>query len=132
MPYRSRHPLRAAEGAFWAHGAADRDLAHVLDAARHDQIGGAAEHGLGGEVHGLLGRAALPVDGDAGHRLGQARGQPRGAGDVAGLGADCVHAAEYDVVHGAGVGVGAGQQFLYDVRAEIGRVRARPGRRRGG
>src|SRR6202035_181334 len=34
------------------------------------------------------------------------------------------HAAEYDVVHGAGVGAGAGQQFLDDVRAEIGRVRA--------
>ena len=37
-------------------------------------------------MHGLLGRAALPVDGDAGYRLGQARGQPRGTGDVAGLG----------------------------------------------
>jgi len=75
-------------------------------------------------VHGLLGGAALPVDGHAGHRLGQARGQPRGPGDVAGLGTDRVHAAEYDVVHGAGVGAGAGQQFLDDVRAEIGRVRA--------
>jgi NAD(P)H-dependent flavin oxidoreductase YrpB (nitropropane dioxygenase family) len=115
--------LAVGEGAFGAHGGTDGDLAHVLHAARHDQAGGAAEHGLGGEVHRLLGRAALPVDGDAGYRLGQARGQPRGAGDVAGLGADRVHAAEYDVVDGGRVDLGAGQQFFYDVRAEIGRVR---------
>jgi len=106
------------------HRRADGDLAHVLHAARDDQVGGAAEHGLGGEVHGLLARAALPVDGDARHRLGQARGQPRGPGDVAGLGPDRVHAAEYDVVDGAGVGAGPGQQGLDHVRAEIGRVRA--------
>src|SRR5580693_8747196 len=113
----------AAERVLWAHGAADRDLAHVLDAARHDQAGGAAEYGLGGEVHRLLGRAALPVDGDAGYRLGQARGQPRGAGDVAGLRAHCIYAAEYDVVDGGRVDLGAGQQCFNDVRAEIGRVR---------
>ena len=107
-------------------------MAHVLHAARHHQVGGAAEHRLGGEVHRLLGRAALPVHGDAGHRLGQARGQPGGAGDVAGLRADRVHAAEYHVVYGLRVDAGAVQQRPDDVRAEVGRVRGRPGRRRGG
>ena len=94
--------------------------------------GGAAEHRLRGEVHGLLGRAALPVHGDAGHRLGQARREPRGAGDVAGLRADRVHAAEHHVVDGARVGLGAGQQGRDDVRAQVGRVQrlARPPPRR--
>jgi hypothetical protein len=107
-----------------AHGRADRDQAHVLHAARDHQACGAAEHGLGGEVHRLLGRAALAVHGDSGHGLGQARGQPGGPGDVAGLGADRVHAAEHHVVDGVRVYVRASQQFLDDVRAEIGRVRA--------
>ena len=75
-------------------------------------------------MHGLLGRAALPVHGDAGYRLGQARGQPGGAGDVAGLRANRVHAAEYHVVDGTGVGLGARQQGPDDVRAEVGRMHA--------
>ncbi len=75
-------------------------------------------------MHRLLGRAALPVDGDAGDRLGQARGQPRGAGDVAGLGPDRVHTAEHHVVDGVRVDLGTAQQFDDDVRTEIGRVDA--------
>jgi hypothetical protein len=75
-------------------------------------------------MHRLLGRATLPVHGDAGHRLGQARREPRGAGDVAGLRADRVHAAEHHVVDGARVGLGAGQQGRDDVRAQVGRVHA--------
>jgi hypothetical protein len=115
----------AGERVFGAHRRADRDHAHVLHAARDHQAGRAAEHRLRREVHGLLGRAALPVHGDAGHRLGQARREPGGAGDVAGLRADRVHAAEHHVVDGARVGLGAGQQGLDDVRAQVGRVRAR-------
>src|SRR3712207_7044097 len=38
-----------------------------------------------GEVYGLLARSALPVDRHAGHRLGPAGGQQRGAADVEGL-----------------------------------------------
>ena len=72
----------------------------------------------------LLGRAALPVHRDAGHRLGQAGREPRGAGDVAGLRADGVHAAEHDVVNGQRVHAGAGEQRRDDVRAEIGRMHA--------
>src|SRR5690554_7219506 len=51
--------------------------------------------GLGGEVHGLLGGAALAVDRRAGHVLGEARRQPAGAGDVAGLAADGVRSEEH-------------------------------------
>ena len=72
----------------------------------------------------LLGRAALPVHGDAGHLLGQAGRQPGGAGDVAGLRADGVHAAEHDVVHGQRVHAGAVEQRGDDMAAEIGRVHA--------
>ncbi len=76
-------------------------------------------------MHRLLGRATLPVHGDAGHRLGQARGQPGRAGDVARLRADRVHAAEHHVVDCSRVRLRAGQQGGDDVRAEIGRVRCR-------
>ncbi len=117
-------PALGAAERVTGHRRADRDHAHVLDAAGHDEIGGAAEDGLGGEVDRLLRRAALAVHGDAGHRLGQARGEPGGAGDVAGLRADRVHAAEDHVVDGFGVGVGAVEDGLDDVRAEVGRVRS--------
>ena len=58
-------------------------------------------------MDGLLRRAALAVDGGAGHVLGQAGGQPAGAGDVAGLAADGVDAAEHDVLDRARVDAGA-------------------------
>ena len=61
---------------------------------------------LGGEVHGLLGGAALAVDGGAGHVLGEAGDQPAGAGDVARLRADAVDVAEHHVVDGGGVDAG--------------------------
>jgi nitronate monooxygenase len=83
-----------------AHRGGDRDHGHVLHTARDDQVGGPAEHRLGGEVRRLLRRAALPVHGNAGHRLGQAGREPGRAGDVARLRADRVHAAEHHVVDG--------------------------------
>jgi hypothetical protein len=104
------------------HRRADRDEAHVLDAAGHDEVAGAAHHGLGGEVHGLLGRAALAVDGGARHLLGQPRGQPRGAGDVAGLGADGVDAAEDHVLDRARVHARAVHEGVQRVRPQVGRV----------
>ena len=96
--------------------------AHVLHAAGDDQVGGAAHHGLGGEVHGLLRRAALAVDGGAGHLVGQAGGEPAGAGDVAGLRADRVDAAEDHVLDRGRIDAGALDQRLERVRAEVGRV----------
>ena len=89
------------------HRRRDRDLRHVLHAAGDDEVLGAAHDALGGEVHGLLRRAALAVDGGAGHVLGEPGHEPRGAGDVAGLAADGVDAAEHDVLDGARVDAGA-------------------------
>ena len=65
--------------------AGDGHQAHHLHTTGDDEVRGPGHHRLGGEVHGLLGGAALPVDGGARHRLGQAGGQPRRPGDVAGL-----------------------------------------------
>src|SRR5699024_4217331 len=80
--------------------------------------------GLGAEVHGLLAGAALAVDGGAGHVQGHAGGQPRGAADVAGLGADGVDAAEDHVVDDLGVDAGALDDGPDDVRPQVGRVLA--------
>src|SRR5690606_5549075 len=55
-------------------GGGDGDEAHHLDAARDHHVLGAGGDGLGGEVDGLLGGAALPVHGGAGHGLGQPGG----------------------------------------------------------
>src|SRR5690606_18085976 len=79
-------------------------------------------HGLGREVDGLLGGAALAVDGGARNVFGQARGQPGGAGDVGRLRAELVDAAEDDVVDLAGVDAGALDRGLDDVPGEVGRV----------
>ena len=48
----------------------------------HGDVDDAGRHQGGGDVGGLLGRAALGVDGGGGHLEGQPGGQPGGAGDV--------------------------------------------------
>ena len=111
-----------AEVAGEGHRRADRDHRHLLHAAGDDHVVHAGHHRLGGEVDGLLGRAALPVDGRAGHVLGEVGGQPAGAGDVAGLPADGVDAAVDHVLDRARVDAGAGHR----ARAAGGR-RGRPG-----
>ena len=55
------------------HRRADRDRAHVLHAARDDEVARARHHRLGGEVHRLLRRPALAVDRRARHFVGVAR-----------------------------------------------------------
>ena len=85
---------------------------------------------LGGEVDGLLGGAALAVDGGAGDVLGEPGHQPARAGDVARLGTDGVDAAEHHVLDGAGVDAGAFDQRLDAWRTEVGRVHVRERRRR--
>ncbi len=104
------------------HRRGDRDHAHVLDATGDDEVLRAAHDSLRGEVHGLLGRAALPVDRRARHLLGETRREPTGAGDVAGLRTDRVDAAEHDVVDGRRIEVVAGDQCFQHVGAEVGRV----------
>ena len=98
----------------------DRDGRHVLRPAGDDEVLRARHDALGREVHGLLGRSALPIDRRARDVLGQARGQPRGAGDVAGLRADRVEAAHHHVVDGTRIDAGALDQRLERVAPEIG------------
>ena len=107
------------------HGRGDRDLRHLLDAAGDDDVHRPRQHRLGREVDGLLGRAALAVDGGAGHVLGQAGGEPAGAGDVAGLAADGVDAAEHDVLDRGGVDAGPLDEGPERVGAQVGGVHLR-------
>src|SRR6266567_3501623 len=74
-------------------------------------------------MHRLLRRAALPVHGDAGHRLGKAGREPGRARDVARLRADRVHAAEHHVIHLRRIDLGAGEQGRDRMRPEIGGMR---------
>ena len=62
------------------HRRRDRDLAHVLHAACHDQVGGARHDRLCAKGNRLLAGTALAVDGDTGHLFRIARGQPRRCG----------------------------------------------------
>ena len=66
--------------------------------AGHDDVVGPGHHALGGEVDGLLGGAALAVDGGGRHRLGPSGGQHRVATDVERLLAHLHDAAGDDVV----------------------------------
>src|SRR5680860_1027424 len=93
------------------HRRGDRDLAHVLHAAGDDDVGRAAHDGLRGEVDRLLARSALTVDRRAGDLLGQSGGEPARSGDVTGLRADRVHAAEHDVFDSRGVVAGGVQNM---------------------
>jgi len=104
------------------HRRADGDRRHLLHAAGDDQVGRARHHRLGGEVHRLLGGAALAVDCRTGHVIGQTRGQPGGSGDVAGLPADRVDAPEDHVLDRARVHPGAFHQRLEAVRPQVGGV----------
>ena len=79
---------------------------------------------LRGEVDRLLRRAALAVDGDAGHALGQPRRQPRRTRDVEGLRADLADAAHDHVVDRLGVDPGTLRSS--SARARRGRPDAPP------
>ncbi len=58
---------------------------HGLQAGRDHDVAGPGHDRLRGEVDGLLGGAALPVDGRGGHGLGPARGQDGRPADVGAL-----------------------------------------------
>ena len=99
-----------------------------------DDVAGAAHHRLGGEVHRLLGRAALPVDRGA-------RAPPPAARRPASRCGRCRRPAGRSVSTqpkttsstAAGIDVRCGRRArVSDVRAEVGGVDAAPGRRRAG
>ena len=78
---------------------------HDLDAGGDDDVVGAGDDALGGEVGRLLRRAALAVDGGGGHRLGEAGGEHGVAADVEALVADLHDAAHDHVVDERGIEV---------------------------
>lgn len=86
----------------------------------HDHhVVGAGDHALRGEVHGLLGRAALAVDGRGGHGLREARRQDGVPGGVHGLLGDLVDRAADDVVDLRGVDPGAADEGAQGVGEEF-------------
>ena len=98
---------------------------HDLDAGGDDDVVGAGDDALGGEVGRLLRRAALAVDGGGGHRLGQAGGEHGVAADVQALVADLHDAAHDHVVDEGGVEVVALDERLEHLGGEVGGVPAR-------
>ena len=99
-----------------------RHTGHHLDAGGDDDVVGAGDHALGGEVGGLLARPALAVDGGARDVLGPAGGEHGVAGDVHALLADLHHAAHDDVVDDRRVDAGAVDERLQRLGGEVDRV----------
>jgi hypothetical protein len=95
---------------------------HALDAGGDHDVLGAAHHGLGREVQGLLGGAALTVHRRGGYALRQARGQNRVARDVGGLLAHLHDAAHDHVLDTLGIDARAVHQLVQDHRAQVGGV----------
>ncbi len=82
----------------------------------------AAGHERGGEVGGLLRRAALGVDGGVGDRLGEAGAEPGRAADVEGLLADLADAAGDDLADGRRVDARPLDGGLLGGGQQVGRV----------
>ena len=87
---------------------AERDPAHRLDAAGDAGVDGAGGDERGDEVGGVLGRAALGVDGGGPGALGEPRVQPGPADHVVGL--------------LAGLGDAAADHLVDEVRVDAGPV----------
>ena len=114
------------EGAVAAdHVGEHRHARHRLDAAGDDEVVVPGDEARGGEVHGLLARAALAVDGGAGHRLGEAGGERGVARDVDALLADLRDAAPQDVVDERGVDPGTGDEGVEHGGRQVAGVHSR-------
>ena len=120
---RVRHPVLEAD----RRRRRDRDLAHHLDATGDHEVLHARHHRLGGEVDGLLGRAALPVHRRTRDSFRKTGREGRGPADVGRLRPHLADAAPHDVVDRGWVGATARQQRLDDRRAEVGRMDGREG-----
>ena len=96
--------------------------AHGLDPAGDADVDGVGADQVGHEVVGLLGRAALAVDGGGRHLVGKALAQPRGAGHVGGLLPRLGHATSHDLLDVAGVDPGPLDQFDLGIAEELGGV----------
>ena len=99
-----------------------RDPAHHLDAAGHHQVVVPGDHTGGAEVHGLLGRAALAVDGGGRHVLGQPGRHPARCGTRSCSAPHLGDAAADDVVDAPRVHPGALDQGRQGEGQQVDRV----------
>ena len=99
--------------------------AHCLDSAADAGIDGACRDQAGDDVHGLLSRPALGIQGQAPGVVWQARMQPGGPGDVARLLASLSDAAASDLLDFVGRKPGALQHRYLGVAEQLRRVQAR-------
>ena len=83
-----------------------RRAGHRFDAAGDGELGLAAANGARSVTDGIEAGSAEPVDGDAGHGIGDARQQQRHARHVAVVLASLVGAAEHDLVERRPVDLG--------------------------
>src|SRR4051794_13174811 len=104
------------------HAVGEGDVAHVLDArADRDVMDAGGDEG-GGEVHGLLGRAALTVN-RGGRGLDRKAGlEPGVAADVHALLAELLDAAGDDVLDLGGIDAGAVDHLGVGLGEEVGGV----------
>ena len=107
VPFGDRWAVRVLPDA----GGEHRDAAHRFDAGRHDDVACSGDHGLCGEVGGLLAGSAGAMHRHRWHALGQPRRKPRPAPDRAGLFTDLAHAAGDDVVDARRIDVVARHQL---------------------
>ncbi len=98
------------------------DVTHVLDAASDRGVVDAGGDQGRGEVDGLLGGAALAVDGGRRGLDGQAGLEPGVAGDVDPLLAELLHAAGDDILHLGGVDPGALDHLGVGLGKQVGGV----------
>src|SRR5690606_39218452 len=92
---------------------AHRGGGHHLDAGGDHDVVGAGDDALGGEVGGLLRRAALAVHGGGRHGLGAAGGEDGVAAGVAALVGD-----RQDATHGHVLGEGRIEVVALDARLQ--------------
>jgi hypothetical protein len=82
---------------------AHRHPAHRLDAGGDDDVVGARDHALRGEVQRLLARPTLPIDRRPADGLGKAGGERGVTADVQALLADLAHASHDHVLDDGGI-----------------------------
>ena len=100
-------------------GGPHRDLAHDLHAAGHGGVDDAGGDEGVGQADGLLGGAALGVDGGGRDLDGQPGGQPGIPGDVHGLHADLGDAAADDLADLERVDASADEQVALDGAQQV-------------
>ena len=113
---------RADQRAVRACVGAEADAAHRLDTAGNADVDRAGRDQAGDQMVGLLGAAALAVDGGRADLLGQARGQPGDAGDVVGLLAVLGDATADGLLDLVGVDAGLLDHGLLDGPQQFGRM----------